>query len=238
VPGAALAVARRTWKGALVAALAFAAAGVAGCGQGADTERGQALFLESCGVCHTLAEAGTTSDRAPDLDASFADARASGMTDSTIESVVREQIANPRSIREGDPIQDQVTMPADIVTGQDADDVAAYVGSVAGVPGIEPPEADPPELFARSCGICHTLEAAGTQSTTGPDLDEVLPGQDAEQIRESIVNPDAQIAPGFAPGVMPNDFEQVLTEEEITGLVQFLLRNVGQGGQGGQTGQG
>lgn len=234
-------VARRAWKGALVAIIAIGVAGIAGCdlSDGADPERGQALFLQNCGPCHTLAEAGTTATVAPDLDATFADARASGMTDSTIEAVVRNQIANPRQIREDSPVYDQVFMPADIVTGQDAEDVAAYVGSVAGVPGLEPPELAPRELFARSCGACHTLEAAGTVSEVGPDLDEVLPGQDADRIRESIVDPNAEITPGFAPGVMPENFEEILSSDEINGLVRYLLQNAGQGGQGqGQAGQG
>jgi cytochrome c oxidase subunit II len=66
----------------------------------------------------------------------------------------------------------------------------------------------------------------------GPNLDEVLPGQDADEIREGIVDPMAQITPGFEPGIMPDDFEETLTPEEITGLVQFLLRTAGNGNQG------
>jgi mono/diheme cytochrome c family protein len=227
---------RRTWKAILVAAAALVLGGLSGCRLGAaeaDLERGRALFQQNCGVCHTLAEAGTSATVAPDLDATFANPRAVGMTESTVEGVVRDQIANPRSIREGDPFQDQVFMPADIVTGQDATDVAAYVGSVAGVPDIEPPELPPEELFTERCGGCHTLQAAGTQSEVGPNLDEVLPGQDADQVREGIVDPMARITPGFQPGVMPDDFEETLTAEEITGLVQFLLRATGNGNQGG-----
>lgn len=234
---ATLGVARRAWKGALVAVMAIGVAGIAGCRDEADLERGRALFQQNCGVCHALAEAGTSAAVAPNLDATFADPRASGMTDATIEGVVRNQIANPRHIREDSPTYDQVFMPADVVTGEDASDVSAYVGSVAGVPDIEPPELPPEQLFIERCGACHILEAAGTPGTVGPNLDEVLTGQDADRIRESIVDPMAQITPGFPPGVMPDDFDQTLTDEEITGLVQYLLRSIGQGGQGGQ-GQG
>ena len=72
-------------------------------------------------------------------------------------------------------------MPRDVVTGQDLDDVAAYVGMYAGVPGAAPPEVPGgpgAQVFANNgCGGCHTLAAAGSGGVTGPNLDEVLPGQ-------------------------------------------------------------
>jgi mono/diheme cytochrome c family protein len=129
----------------------------------------------------------------------------------------------------------RVFMPAELVTGQDAEDVATYVGSVAGVPGAKPPQLDPPQLFAEKCGICHAFEAAGTTATTGPDLDEALAGKDAAFIEESIVDPNKEIAQGFQAGIMPQDFEQTLTPEDLKGLVQYLLDNLG-GGSGGSGG--
>ncbi|MBA2536296.1 MAG: c-type cytochrome, partial [Actinobacteria bacterium] len=47
------------------------------------------------------------------------------------------------------------------------------------------------------CGTCHTFKAAGSDGTTGPNLDESLKGKDAQYILESIVNPDAEITEGF-----------------------------------------
>ncbi|HXH83822.1 MAG TPA: c-type cytochrome, partial [Candidatus Tectomicrobia bacterium] len=102
-------------------------------------ERGRNLFIENCQACHTLAEAGTSATVGPNLDASFAAARETGMDQDTIEGVVQAQIENPRTIREGNPNYDKIYMPADLVTGRDAEAVAAYVASVAGIPGIEPP---------------------------------------------------------------------------------------------------
>src|SRR5262245_40199325 len=110
---------------------------LAGCdtSENADVERGRALFTSKCGTCHTLAQAGTSATVGPNLDAAFAQARADGMDNDTIEGVVQTQIAAPRVIEEGANDYDRVYMPADIVTGQDAEDVATYVASVAGVPG-------------------------------------------------------------------------------------------------------
>ena len=82
------------------------------------------------------------------------------------------------------------------------------------------------ELFAAECGSCHTLADAGTTGQTGPDLDKVLPGKDAEYVREQIVNPDSRITPGFQP-VMPDDFEERLAGPQIDSLVEYLLSVAG-----------
>jgi mono/diheme cytochrome c family protein len=74
------------------------------------------------------------------------------------------------------------------------------------------------------CGGCHVFEAAGTNGRTGPNLDESLQGKDADYIRESIANPNAEIAPGFQPNVMPNYGEQ-LDSKQIADLVAFLQQN-------------
>lgn len=220
---------------ARMAALALALGGLvalAGCdvSEDNDLERGRALFQAKCGTCHALSEAGSSAQIGPDLDAAFADARASGMDNDTIEGVVQAQIANPREVAEGDPDYDRTFMPADLVTGEDAESVASYVASVAGIPGIKPPELPPDQLFTERCGSCHALAAAGTSGTQGPDLDDALQGQDAQQIEASIVEPNAQITQGFQPNVMPQDFDQSLTPDQLQGLVDYLLQNAGGGG--------
>lgn len=104
----------------------------AGCGGGggahADLVNGKKLFVgkATCGSCHTLRRAGTKGTQGPNLDDAFANARANGMGDSVIEGVVRDQISHPRR---------GSIMPANLVSGNDRRDVAAYVASVAGKPG-------------------------------------------------------------------------------------------------------
>jgi mono/diheme cytochrome c family protein len=215
---------------------AFAAAVAGGCDaqEDSDRENGRNLFIEKCGTCHALDEAATTANVGPDLDAAFADARAVGMDEDTIEGVTQSQIANPREV---DPeITDQY-MPANLVEGQDAEDVAAYVASVAGVPGIEPPQAPGGpggQVFANNgCGACHTLAAAESAGTVGPNLDETLPDQDAAQIEESIVDPEAEPVQGFPSGVMPQDYEAQIPPEDLKLLVEFLMENAGKDPDGG-----
>src|SRR3954464_9613760 len=75
---------------------------------------------------------------------------------------------------------------------------------------------------ATPCGACHTLAAASTNGTTGPDLDQVLKGKDAAFIKQSIVQPDAEVAKGFAKGIMPPNYGSTLSGSEVDALVKFL----------------
>jgi cytochrome c oxidase subunit 2 len=84
------------------------------------------------------------------------------------------------------------------------------------------PAAGEQVFAAQQCGTCHTLQAAGATATLGPNLDETLQGKDAAYIRESILNPSAQIAEGFQDGLMPKDYGEKLSEEELANLVAFL----------------
>ena len=124
-------------------ALATAGCGTGGISAGkADTSNGKALFQQKCGSCHTLADAGTQGKVGPNLDDAFAGPRSEGFDDSTFRNVVHDQILYPVQepvgyITTPDGKQQRAPgMPADLVTGQDAQDVAAYVASVAGVAAV------------------------------------------------------------------------------------------------------
>jgi mono/diheme cytochrome c family protein len=215
----------------LVALLALVVI-ASGCGTtDADPQRGRTLFVQKCSGCHALAQAGSTAQIGPNLDHAFAAAREAGNDSDTIEGVVKAQVEYPREAN-GNPA---VSMPADIVTGQDLDDVAAYVGEWAGVPGAAPPKvAGGPgaQVFANnSCSGCHTFAAAEAGGVTGPNLDEVLPGEDQGHVEEMIKDPNAEIVKGYPPNVMPQNYEQLLSAKEIEDLAKYLLENAG-GGSG------
>jgi len=215
----------------VLAALAAVALPASGCGtSSADTARGRVLFVEKCGVCHAMAEAGTTAQIGPNLDDAFSAARAAGEGGDTVEGVVKAQVEYPRPSND-DPA---VSMPADVVTGQDLEDVAAYVGLYAGVPGAAPPKVPGgpgAQVFANNgCGGCHTLAAAESGGVTGPDLDEVLPGQTAAMIEESIVDPNAELAKGYPANVMPANFGTIIKPNEIEQLVEYLIESTSKGG--------
>jgi cytochrome c oxidase subunit 2 len=75
---------------------------------------------------------------------------------------------------------------------------------------------------ATPCGACHTLADAGTNGTTGPDLDQVLKGKDAAFIKQSILQPDAAIAQGYSKGIMPPNYGSTLSGAEVDALVKYL----------------
>jgi cytochrome c oxidase subunit 2 len=84
-------------------------------------------------------------------------------------------------------------------------------------------------LFTQQCGTCHALADAGTTAEVGPDLDKVLAGKNADFIRKSIVDPNAEIAPGFQPNVMPGNFGESLSQQQLDSLVEYLLDTAGKG---------
>ena len=81
--------------------------------------------------------------------------------------------------------------------------------------------------------------AAESGGTVGPDLDEVLSGQSAAMVNEDIVDPNKVIAKGYPANVMPLNFEETLSPEELEDLVQYLVESTGgkegapKGGQAG-----
>jgi mono/diheme cytochrome c family protein len=215
-----------------LAALVAVVVAASGCGTTtADVERGRVLFVQKCGVCHRMAQAGTTATIGPDLDAAFAAAREAGQSDATVEAVVKPQIENPRPVND-DPA---VSMPSHIVEGQDLEDVVAYVGAYAGVPGAAPPKVPGgpgAQVFANNgCGTCHTLAAAKTGGVTGPNLDEVLPGQTMAEVHEDVADPNEEIAKGYPPNVMPQTYEEMLSSKEFEDLVAYLVESTS-GGKG------
>jgi cbb3-type cytochrome c oxidase subunit III len=209
-------------RAAALLALAFL---LAGCGAGGvvtrgDTGSGKKLFVSKCGGCHTLAAAGTQGAVGPNLDDSFAEARANGFKESAIADIVAGQIRDPGQYATGNS-QDrlQANMPAHLVKGQQLDDVAAFVAANAGVQGFAQQVAvtgtNGEAIFKGKCGGCHTLAAAGTSGTTGPNLDQLKP---------PFAVTKAQVEHGG--GVMPA-FKGVLTDAQITAVANYVSSHAG-----------
>jgi mono/diheme cytochrome c family protein len=226
-------LARNTVKATLAALAATAATlPLAACGrEEADLSNGKAQFVQQCGSCHALGRAGTQGQTGPDLDAAFRAGLRAGMDRETVEGVVRDQIANVRKNSQ---------MPANLVTGDDARDVAAYVafatdkrgedqGALAQA-GLEGATSGEQIFVAAGCGSCHVLGKAGTNGTIGPSLDDLAsaagerePGTSAEEyVRQSILDPDAFTVQGFQSGVMPS-YEGRLEDRQVQALVDYLL---------------
>jgi cytochrome c oxidase subunit 2 len=84
---------------------------------------------------------------------------------------------------------------------------------------------------ANGCGSCHTLKAAGTSATVGPDLDQLSAeaqraGQPLDKfVEQSIVDPNAYVEHGFPKSVMPQTFGTSLSKTQLNALVQYLIQS-------------
>ena len=78
------------------------------------------------------------------------------------------------------------------------------------------------------CGGCHAFKPAGSAGQIGPGLDNLeadakKAGQPlADYVKQSIVDPNAYLVPGFQQGVMPTTFGQSLSPQQIDALVKYL----------------
>lgn len=204
---------------------------LSGCGTGGYTSEGsqgagKELFQQRCGGCHALADAGTNGNIGPDLDDAFAQAREAGMTSETFTQVVASQIRfpieHPVTGAPGMPGPDgpMGTLPScDDVEGdafcvEDQDgaieDVATYVGAVAGTGVTTEQPTDGKSIFTANCGSCHTLADAGTAGAVGPNLDDARPPKDL--VVDRVTN---------GKGAMPS-FSDSLDEQQIQAVADYV----------------
>ena len=185
---------------------------LAGCGTGGrasgsgDQTNGQKQFQAKCAGCHALAAAGSQGTVGPNLDDAFRADKQQGFKDSTVRNVVLVQIRQPSP-----------PMPANLVKGQDAQDVAAYVAAVAGSGNAAPAKVgnDGKSIFQANCSSCHTLKAAGSSGTIGPNLDQLKPS-------ESIVQHQVEVGGAVMPA-----FKGKLTDTQISAVAKYVADNAG-----------
>jgi cytochrome c6 len=209
---------------------------LSGCGSSGYTSEGtqgagKQLFVQACGGCHTLADAGTNGKIGPNLDDAFAQARQVGMSSATFTQVVAGQIRypieNPVTVAPGMPGPDgpNGTLPlCEDVEGDgfcvdDRDqaiaDIAAYVGAVAGTGVMAERPTDGKSIFTTNCSSCHTLSDAGTSGTVGPNLDEAKPPK--ELVVDRVTN---------GQGAMPS-FSDSLDAGQIQAVADYVAGAAG-----------
>jgi cytochrome c2 len=226
--------------GALAVGLAIAAAacGTGGYVKGGDVTKGKQLFNTvvdaghgqkyACSTCHTLAAAGAAGTIGPNLDNAFSADRQQGFPESTIRQMVHDQIEIPSP-----------PMPANLVKGADAADVAAFVAKCAaattctGLATGPPPGSGPGgKLYVSlGCQSCHSLDGS---KNTGPTFKGLYGSKvkltggktvtaNMAYLIESIINPDKQIVQSYSPGIMSATIKpHSVSLANAKALVQFI----------------
>ena len=114
-------------------------------------------------------------------------------------------------------------MPRNLVKAADREDVAAFVAAYAGTGKTLPGSSaagggggtDGKSIFTANCSSCHTLKAAGSSGTVGPNLDQLKP--DLARVEKQVTN---------GGSVMPA-FKGQLTAAQIKAVATFVSQNAG-----------
>ena len=195
-----------------------------------------------CLACHALGREGL---RAPDL-AGIGSRAAERSPGQSAEEYIRESLVNPCTyVVEGyDCIMPQTlqqTLGQAKITaliaflqsqggeitvklsGAEAQAGTPGAGSTSGVTGTTAEEI----IADAGCAACHQIDAVAATGALGPNLSQVGARLDPDEIRQSILTPDAVIAEECptgpcTPGVMPKDFGNRLSAIQLETLVAFL----------------
>lgn len=96
---------------------------------------------------------------------------------------------------------------------------SAETHSTAEVAVLKTPEA---VIAKYNCGACHVV--AGQNGTVGPSLARIGATKSREYLRQAILDPDAVIAKGYTPGLMPKSYGEQLKAQELEMLVNYLAQ--------------
>ena len=206
-----------------------------GCGTGGPAEGGNAtqgrqLFLTEgkCASCHTLKAAPSRGQIGPNLDEAFRQDKVEGYEKSGIQNVVLDQIRFPR--------KGSVMMP-DLVEGDDAVDVAAFVAECAAstdkaaCPGLAVGSGGEGLYTSLGCLGCHSIDGSASSGPTFKGLFgstvTLTNGQkvkaDEQYLLDSILDPDKQIVKGYQPGVMTSAVPKgSVQEDQAQELVDYI----------------
>jgi cytochrome c2 len=212
----------------------------------------------TCLTCHTIGTESSTL-RFPDLGGigTRAAARRDGYSDVAYlaESLYEPNAYIVEGFQAGMPA---ISKPPIGLSDQEILAVIAYLQSLGGTPTVtlqtelayqgQTPQAPPPALaeaeppagsgavsgealFAEYlCTTCHSLDAPTPM--VGPSLYDVGSRLTKAQIYEAIMEPDATVAEGFAPGIMPvtlkaSGFYDTITTNQLRALVDYLASKKG-----------
>lgn len=212
---------------------------------------GEKIFLGkgTCTLCHNTMGRAPMLDRATEVAAErLQDPRYAGEA-KTVEAYLHESMVKPSAfvvVGFGKSGSNDTESPMPDVTGGgiglSASEVAAVIAYLQDSSGaevtVEIPKDAPaggtpvaqvdeapastPEAVVEKygCGACHVI--AGQEGSLGPDLTKVGARLGKDALRQSILEPDAVVAKGYEPGMMPGTYGEQLRASELELLVNYL----------------
>jgi mono/diheme cytochrome c family protein len=206
--------------------------------RGRSIERGAAVYTETCSPCHGLHGEGIPGV-APTLNSKyFFEQRLKDLGYlGTLEAYLKLTISGGRPVRTSEEWpRSMPTWSVDYggpLRNDQIDDVVSYImnwqetapelgdpnAPPTPVPGDTPEERGQNLFTGMGCVGCHLINGQG--GAVGPDLTNVY-SKGEDYIHESIVQPNAAIAEGFQPNLMPQNFGQRMSEENINDIIAYL----------------
>jgi cytochrome c2 len=197
-----------------------------------------------CLICHKITETGN--ERGPDLRGVGGRA-ATRIPDLTAEAYLTEALLQPAAfvVNEYPPIMPAANLPPADMSATELKAVIAFLQSLGGEVTVEVTQEDvelaaakaatavggtSPEvayLNLHGCVTCHDVHGDARQ--VGPPLTQVAQRLSEEEIRQSILDPNAVISEGYAAGLMPTTFAKDLKPQEVDQLVRYVVRLGGTG---------
>ena len=163
----------------------------------------ESMVAPSAYVVSGFGKAGTNDTESPMPDASSGSIRLS-------EAELRAVVAYLQDLS---GVEVTVKIPTEVGTEQKAE----------AKPAQRPPAKNAEELIAQfACTACHKI-GAQPGGPIGPDLSKIGATKDAEYLRRAILDPNADVAKGFARGLMPANYGEQLFARELEMLVAYLV---------------
>jgi cbb3-type cytochrome oxidase cytochrome c subunit len=184
----------------------------------------------TCTLCHNeLGRAPLLEEAVTLAEQRLADPRYEGSA-SDVESYLYESMAEPSAyvvagFGKAGTGDTESPMP-NILTGSiglSEVEMRAVIAYLQDLGGAEVTVEIPSEAVAIAefaCGACHKV--AGEEGEQGPDLTRIGALRDKDYLRRAILDPDAEIAEGFEPEMMPADYGEQLYAVELEMLVDYL----------------
>lgn len=177
-----------------------------------------AIDKYNCAACHNLK--GSGADLGPELG---------GIANRMSRAEVMEAILDPNAtIAEGFSAG---LMPQDFSEEMHTSELLLIVDYLLALPEAAPKEeTDEEEPLATTglevidkfgCAGCHDLD--DSEADVGPRLQGIASRMSREELQTAITDPNASIAEGFEPDLMPDDFGDTIADSEMTLLLDYLM---------------